>query len=102
LSDFAGWYDVLHGDIDPSELSHDERLFAREAAVAAEAIDWDEGPWRVLTEQLKAATGRKGRDLYHPLRVALTGRESGPEMAGLVERMGKARALERLNDASRR
>ena len=34
LSDFAGWYDVLHGEIEPPELSHDERLFAREAAAA--------------------------------------------------------------------
>ena len=101
LSDFARWYEVLHGDIDPPDLSHDERLFAREAAAAAEGLDWADGPWRALTEQLKAATGRKGRDLYHPLRLALTGRESGPEMAGLVERMGKARAIERLNDASR-
>jgi glutamyl-tRNA synthetase len=102
LSGFAGWYEVLHGDIEPPELSHDERLFAREAAAAAEPVDWSDGPWRALTEQLKASTGRKGRDLYHPLRLALTGRESGPEMAGLVERMGKERALERLNDASRR
>jgi len=102
LSDFGDWYDVLHGTIDPPDLSHDERLFAREAATAAEAIDWGDSPWRTLTEQLKASTGRKGRDLYHPLRLALTGRESGPEMAGLVERMGKPRAIERLNDASRR
>jgi glutamyl-tRNA synthetase len=36
------------------------------------------------------------------LRLALTGRESGPEMAGLVARMGKARAVERLNAAARR
>jgi glutamyl-tRNA synthetase len=102
LSDFGDWYDVLHGAIDPPELSHDERLFAREAATAAEAIDWGDSPWRTLTEQLKVSTGRKGRDLYHPLRLALTGRESGPEMAGLIERMGKSRAIERLNDASRR
>ena len=39
---------------------------------------------------------------FHPLRLALTGRESGPEMAGLVVQMGKARALERLNAAARR
>jgi glutamyl-tRNA synthetase len=102
LSDFTGWYDVLHGEIEPPELSHDERLVAREAAAAAEAIDWSAGPWRALTEQLKVSTGKKGRELFHPLRLALTGRESGPEMAGLVEQMGKARALERLTAAARR
>jgi len=102
LSDFAGWFDVLHGEIEPPELSHEERLVAREAAAAAEAIAWGAGPWRVLTEQLKLSTGKKGRDLFHPLRLALTGRESGPVMAGLVERMGKVRAIERLNAAARR
>jgi glutamyl-tRNA synthetase len=102
LSDFAPWFDVLHGDIDPPELSHDERLLAREAAAAAEGVDWSAEPWRTLTEALKASTGKKGRDLYHPLRLALTGRESGPEMAGLVARMGKAKAIERLSAAAKR
>ena len=46
--------------------------------------------------------GKKGRELFHPLRLALTGRESGPEMAGLVERMGKERAIHRLEAAARR
>ena len=44
-------------------------------------------PWRALTESLKQSSGKKGRELFHPLRLALTGRESGPEMAGLVRRM---------------
>ncbi|MGH6784585.1 MAG: glutamate--tRNA ligase, partial [Sphingomicrobium sp.] len=48
------------------------------------------------------STGRKGRDLFHPLRLTLTGRDSGPEMAGLLERMGKGRAIERLEAAAYR
>jgi glutamyl-tRNA synthetase len=51
---------------------------------------------------VKAATGKKGRELFHPLRLALTGRESGPEMAGLLERIGKARAVRRLEAAAKR
>ena len=102
LGDFAGWLEVLRGDFDPPELSHDERLLAREAATIAERLDWGAEPWRALAEALKAATGKKGRELFHPLRLALTGRESGPEMAGLIERMGKGRAVARLNAAARR
>ena len=102
LADFADWFDVLYGEIEPPELSHDERLLVKEAATAAEAIDWGVEPWRSLTDALKASTGKKGRELFHPLRVALTGRESGPEMAGLVSAMGKARALARLNAAAKR
>jgi glutamyl-tRNA synthetase len=51
---------------------------------------------------VKAATGKKGRELFHPLRLALTARESGPEMAGLVAAMGKERAVRRLEAAARR
>jgi glutamyl-tRNA synthetase len=102
LGDFASWFAVLSGDIDPPELGHDERLLVREAAAIAERLDWSSEPWRALTDELKRASGRKGRDLYHPLRLALTGRESGPEMAPLLARMGKDRAVCRLEAAARR
>jgi len=102
LADFAGWFAVLHGEVDPPELSHDERLLVKEACGIAERIDWSAEPWRALTEAVKAATGKKGRELFHPLRLALTGRESGPEMAGLVARMGKERATRRLEAAAKR
>jgi glutamyl-tRNA synthetase len=102
LSDFVGWFEVLDGEIDPPELSHDERLLAREAAATAEGLDWSADPWRALTEALKASTGKKGRELFHPLRLALTGRESGPEMAGLVARVGQDRAVARLAAAAKR
>ena len=93
---------VLHGDIEPPELSHDERLLVKDAAVIAEKLDWSAEPWRELTSELKATTGKKGRELFHPLRLALTGRESGPEMAGLIARMGRDRAVQRLEAAARR
>jgi len=102
LADFADWYAVLHGDIAPVDLGHEERLLVKEAAAAADTVDWAAEPWRSLTDRVKAATGKKGRELFHPLRVALTGRESGPEMAGLVAAMGKPRALARLTAAARR
>ena len=102
LADFGDWFAVLHGDIEPADLSHEERLVVREAASAAEQVDWSAEPWKALTEAVKAATGKKGRELFHPLRVALTGRESGPEMAGIVARMGKERAVRRLEAAARR
>lgn len=102
LADFTSWFEVLHGEIEPPELSHEERLLVREAATQAEQIDWANEPWRELTGQLKASTGKKGRDLFHPLRLALTGLDSGPEMAGLVKAMGKDRALRRFEVAAKR
>lgn len=102
VADFAGWFAVVHGDIDPPELSHDERLFVKDAAGIAERLDWADEPWKALTSELKGSSGKKGRELFHPLRLALTGRESGPEMAGLLARMGRGRAVRRLEAAARR
>jgi glutamyl-tRNA synthetase len=102
LADFPDWFAVLHGEIEPPELSHDERLLVKDAAGIAEKLDWPVEPWRALTDELKQASGKKGRELFHPLRLALTGRESGPEMAGLVARMGRDRAVRRLEAAARR
>jgi glutamyl-tRNA synthetase len=102
LSDFPAWCAILHGEIEPPELGHDERLLVRDAAAVAEKLDWDAEPWRALTEELKRSSGKKGRELFHPLRLALTGRESGPEMAALVARMGRDRAVLRLEAAAKR
>ena len=102
LSDFAGWFAVLHGEVEPPELSHEERLLVKDAATAAGQLDWTADPWRALTDEVKAATGKRGRELFHPLRLALTGRESGPEMAGLVAAMGRDKAVRRLEAAARR
>jgi glutamyl-tRNA synthetase len=102
LADLQSWLTVLDGEVDPPELSHDERLLVKDAAAIAERLDWSAEPWRELTSELKTSTGKKGRELFHPLRLALTGRESGPEMAGLVQRMGKERAVRRLEAAAKR
>jgi glutamyl-tRNA synthetase len=102
VRDSAQWLPVLHGDIDPPELSHEERLLMKDAAAIAEKLDWSAEPWKALTTELKESSGKKGRELFHPLRLALTGRESGPEMAGLVARMGRDRTVRRLEAATRR
>jgi glutamyl-tRNA synthetase len=102
LSDFADWFVVIAGEIEPPELSDDDRAIVRAAVPVAEALDWNAESWRALTAALKAATGAKGRGLFHPLRLALTGRDSGPEMAGLLARMGQKRAVARLSAAARR
>ena len=102
LSDFGPWFEVLHGEVEAPELAHDERLLLRDAATIAEGLDWKAEPWRSLTGELKTASGKKGRELFHPLRLALTGKESGPEMAGIVARMGKDRAIQRLKAAAKR
>ncbi len=65
---------------------------------AAELLpdELSEESWPLWTRAIAGRTGRKGRALFHPLRLALTGQEDGPEMKRLLPLMGRARALARL------
>jgi glutamyl-tRNA synthetase len=60
----------------------------REAAGKLPAEPWDEATWKLWTSSL----GRKGRALFHPLRLALTAQETGPEMAKLLPLIGRVKA----------
>ena len=45
---------------------------------------------------MKTTTGKKGKDLFMPLRLALTGLDHGPELKVLLPLIGRDRALRRL------
>ncbi len=100
LSDLEQWLAVLDGEIDAPQVAPDDFAFLAEAAEIAAAVDWSSNPWHALTGALKERTGRKGKPLFLPLRLALTGRDSGPEMGPLLKRIGKDRALARLRKAA--
>ena len=57
---------------------------------------WDARSWGAWTAAVSAASGRKGKALFMPLRLALTGREHGPELKTLLPILGRARAEARL------
>ncbi len=94
LPEAAEWRRVTDGEIEPIV---EEPGFLAEAAAHLPEEPWDHATWGAWTGQLKAATGRKGRALFHPLRLALTGREAGPELASLLPLIGRAKALGRLS-----
>jgi len=100
LADAAEWHAVAFGDIVPRCLSAEDSGFLRTAGEALPDEPWDADTWGTWTGALKAATGRKGKRLFMPLRLALTGRERGPELAALLPLMGRARALARLARAA--
>lgn len=87
------WANVCFGETAP--VREDPGFLAASAALLPPA---PLGPdsWREWTDAVKAQTGRKGRALFHPLRLALTGRDKGPELAALLPLIGRARALDRL------
>ncbi|TGX53264.1 glutamate--tRNA ligase [Sphingomonas gei] len=96
ISEAADWWHVVEGPVDAADMSDEDRAYLGQAAEAAAAIDWSGDPWHALTGALKEATGRKGKALFLPLRLALTGRAHGPDMAALLPLIGKDRALARL------
>jgi glutamyl-tRNA synthetase len=93
LDEAATWRQVVEGEIAPIV---EDREFLELAASRLPDGAWDQSTWAVWTKELRTLTGRKGRELFHPLRLALTGRESGPELAALLPLIGRAKALARL------
>ena len=93
LADAGVWWDVVDGVVAP--LLENSELTAR-AADLLPPEPWDEATWGVWTKQVADATGIKGRALFHPLRLALTGRGDGPELKKLLPLIGRARAFARL------
>ncbi len=97
LGEATIWRQVVEGDVTPVVM---DRAFLELAASRLPEGEWNGSTWSEWTNELKALTGRKGRELYHPLRLALTGREAGPELAALLPLIGRARASARLSAPS--
>jgi glutamyl-tRNA synthetase len=95
IADASDWWAVVEGPIAHIHAPEDVDFLAQARDVSA-SIDWSANPWAALTAALKEVSGRKGKALFMPLRLALTGREHGPEMAALLPLIGKERALKRL------
>jgi len=97
--DARPWVEIVFGEPPPLEPAAAELV--REAgrgyfSAAAAAADRDGNDLPAIAGAVRAVTGRKGADLYMPLRVALTGRAHGPELAPLLKAMPAGKARERL------
>jgi glutamyl-tRNA synthetase len=90
---------VLQGELAPLG-TEEQRVVAAAGpeffAAAALAYEQSNADLKVLTALLKERTGRKGADLFMPLRVALTGQVHGPELASLLKLMSPDTARRRL------
>lgn len=98
VSDARAWAAIIFGDPE-SRIPEEDRAFLSEAAELLPAAPLTSGSWEEWTARLKSATGRKGKNLFMPLRRALTGLEHGPEMGPILALMGRERALNRLSNS---
>ncbi|MEP0392393.1 MAG: glutamate--tRNA ligase [Erythrobacter sp.] len=94
VGEVAEWWRLVTGPIEQPEFSDDDKAYL---AQAAERLTWSDDPWGTLTGALKEATGRKGKQLFLPLRQALTGMNHGPDMGELMPLIGEAEAKARLS-----
>jgi glutamyl-tRNA synthetase len=95
LSDTTDWYALCVEPIEPW-VEEADRDFAATAADLLPEGPFDTATWDAWTRAVKAETGRKGAKLFKPLRKALTGRDHGPELKGLLPLIGRERAAARL------
>lgn len=93
--DIVEWSRLLTGPIEPV-VADEDRDFLALAKALLPPEPWDDTTWGHWTGALKASTGRKGKSLFLPLRMALTGRHDGPELKSLLVLLGRKACLDRL------
>lgn len=96
LRDAKSWWEIIEGNHLFTAVPAEDRDYVHQSASLLPEDELDENSWKVWTNALKKATGRKGRALFMPLRQALTGLDHGPEMATLLPLIGKTKVLNRL------
>jgi glutamyl-tRNA synthetase len=97
LADAKRWWHVVQGPLQPVIENKD---ICEVAARLLPPEPWDGETWGLWSSAVKTATGAKGRALFQPLRLALTGEEHGPELKLLLPLIGRARVAARLEGKS--
>jgi glutamyl-tRNA synthetase len=87
------WEEVCTGDIVPV-IS--DRPYIAQALSCLPQEPWDTTTWQQWTGKIKEMTGRKGKELFMPLRQAITALDHGPEMKDLLPLIGYERVVKRL------
>ncbi len=82
-ADIAKWWDLCRNGTTPI-VDEEDLPFVREALESLPPRPFTQDTWASWTAALKAATGRKGKALFLPLRKALIGADKGPDMKRLL------------------
>jgi glutamyl-tRNA synthetase len=93
LTDAAEWRRLVDGPVEPVI---EDAGFTSQAAALLPSDPLGPESWSEWTNAIKDKTGRKGKQLFMPLRLALTGQPRGPEMSELLPLIGANTAKKRL------
>ncbi|WP_075219702.1 glutamate--tRNA ligase [Acuticoccus yangtzensis] len=98
-TDILPWVAILRDGPAVVPVGPSDRPVLQAARDALPPEPWDEATFKAWTGAVKTATGAKGKALFMPLRLALTGEASGPELAPILRLLGRAEADRRLGAA---
>lgn len=93
LADIEEWKNICHQKVKP--VIEDKPLTDLAAALLPPE-PWTAETFNLWLAEVRAQSGKKGKELFHPLRKALTAAENGPELKTLLPLIGRARAYARL------
>jgi glutamyl-tRNA synthetase len=91
LADLEGWWHLFRDGAAPL-IDPEDADFVAQAVSMLPPRPWTHATWGEWTAAVKEATGRKGKGLFMPLRMALTGQAHGPEMADVMPLLKVVRA----------
>ncbi|MNR27600.1 Glutamate--tRNA ligase [compost metagenome] len=92
FADMADMARIVTGPVTP--VIEDPAFAAAALEVLPDVID--AGAWSAWTTAVKEKTGAKGKGLFMPLRLALTGQAHGPDMAAMAPLIGRDAIVRRL------
>lgn len=90
--DAGNWWPMFAGEVEPI-VEEEDREFIEQAFSMLGDAPYDAETWSTWTTAVKDATGRKGKSLFMPLRLAITGQRRGPEMADVMPLLQKKPSL---------
>ncbi|MBO6281792.1 MAG: glutamate--tRNA ligase [Alphaproteobacteria bacterium] len=92
-SDIQVWEDICNNAVTP--IMEDSEL-TDTAASLLPPEPWDDTTFNTWLNEIKQKTGKKGKELFHPIRKALTALDNGPELKTLLPLIGYKKTLKRL------
>ncbi|MCX4083640.1 glutamate--tRNA ligase [Rickettsia hoogstraalii] len=98
LRDVKDWWEICHKTPNVENLNLDKD-YLKQAAELLPQGEITKDSWSIWTKEITNITGKKGKVLFLPLRLALTGRESGPEIAGVLPLIDREEIIKRLTSA---
>ena len=97
INEAQKWWNIVKDDKINIDLRQINRDFLKIAQETLPITPWNDKTWSIWTDEISKKTGLKGRELFLPLRIALTGENSGPELAKFILLLGRDLVLRRLN-----